>query len=82
MYHISVLRLIDTVVKNAHKNGIWVGICGELAADENLIELFLAMGVDELSLTPSAILSARKKILETNVSEIRGVVLNKYLERQ
>ncbi|MCI8979271.1 MAG: hypothetical protein HFE52_01245, partial [Clostridia bacterium] len=60
----------------------WVGICGELAADENLIELFLAMGVDELSLTPSAILSARKKILETNVSEIRGVVLNKYLERQ
>lgn len=80
MHHISVLRLIDTVIKNAHKNNIWVGICGEVAADEELIELFLAMGVDELSVTPSAVLAVRKKIIETDVSKIKDKVLSKYLK--
>ncbi len=77
--HISVLRLIDTVIKNAHKNNTWVGICGEASSDEELIELFLAMGIDELSVTPSAVLSVRKKITETSVSEIKDNVLGRYL---
>lgn len=77
--HISVFRLIDTVIKNAHKNNTWVGICGEASSDEELIELFLAMGIDELSVTPSAVLSVRKKITETSVSEIKDNVLGKYL---
>lgn len=78
-HNTAVLRLIDTVVKNAHKNGLWVGICGEAAADEELIELFLAMGVDELSVTPSAVLSVRKKIIETDASAVKDKVLSKYL---
>ena len=47
--HPAVLRLIRLVTENAHKNGIWVGICGELGADLTLTETFLAFGVDELS---------------------------------
>ena len=48
-HHPAVLRLIRLVTENAHKNGIWVGICGELGADLTLTETFLAFGVDELS---------------------------------
>ncbi len=51
-HHPAVLRLIKLVTENAHKNGIWVGICGELGADLALTETFLAMGLDELSVTP------------------------------
>lgn len=78
-HHTAVLRLINLVVQNAHKNGAWVGICGELGADLELTEMFLAMGLDELSVTPSAILPIRKKVLETDVSEIKDSVLSKYL---
>ncbi|MCC8161065.1 MAG: phosphoenolpyruvate--protein phosphotransferase [Oscillospiraceae bacterium] len=78
-HHTAILRLINTVVQNAHKNGAWVGICGELGADLELTELFLAMGIDELSVTPSAILPIRKKIVETDVSQIKDKVLGKYL---
>jgi phosphotransferase system enzyme I (PtsI) len=78
-HHTAILRLINTVVQNAHANGTWVGICGELGADLSLTELFLAIGVDELSVTPSAILPIRKKVLDTDVSKIREEVLTKYL---
>lgn len=78
-HHIAVLRLINTVVQNAHKNGIWVGICGELGADLALTDVFLAMGVDELSVTPSTVLPIRKKVIETDVSAIKDKVLSKYL---
>ena len=61
---ISVLRLIEMTVKNAKKEGIWVGICGELAADLSLTEFFLDIGVDELSVSPSSVLKLRKKIRE------------------
>ena len=44
------------VTENAHKNGIWVGICGELGADLTLTETFLAIGVDELSVSPRSVL--------------------------
>ncbi len=78
-HHTAVLRLINHVVQNAHKNNTWVGICGELGADLSLTELFLAIGVDELSVTPNAILPIRKKVTETDVSKIKDEVLSKYL---
>lgn len=63
-HHPAVLRLIQTVVDNAHKAGIWAGICGELGADTALTETFLKMGVDELSVSPGCILPVRKVIRE------------------
>ncbi|MBR2883873.1 MAG: phosphoenolpyruvate--protein phosphotransferase [Clostridia bacterium] len=65
----AVLKMIEMTVKSAHDAGIWVGICGELAADTSLTEKFLRMGVDELSVSPSMVLSVRKKIRETNLSK-------------
>ena len=70
-YHPAVLRMIHLVVDNAHKAGIRAGICGELAADPALTREFLAMGVDELSVSPGRILPLRRIILETDVSEYR-----------
>jgi phosphotransferase system enzyme I (PtsI) len=58
--------MISMVVENAHRAGIWVGICGELGADPSLTREFLAMGVDELSVSPGSILPIRKIVLETN----------------
>ncbi len=64
-HHPAVLRLIRTVVENAHKAGIWAGICGELGADTTLTETFLEMGMDELSVSPGCILPVRRAIRET-----------------
>lgn len=63
-YHEAILRSIKMVVENGHKAGIWVGICGELGADANLIPKLLEMGIDELSVAPSHILSTRKLVRE------------------
>lgn len=63
-HHEAVLRLIGMTVQNAHAAGIWVGICGELAADETLTEYFLKLGVDELSVSPSAVLRLRRVVRE------------------
>lgn len=61
-HHEAVLRLIQQVIQNAHKAGIWAGICGELGADPALTERFLRMGVDELSVSPAQILPIQEKI--------------------
>lgn len=71
-HHPAVLRLISMVVENAHKAGIWAGICGELGADQTLTREFLAMGVDGLSVSPGNILPIRKIVLETNVEEYKA----------
>ena len=63
-HHPAVLELIAMTVKNAHKAGIWVGICGELAADVSLTGEFLAMGIDELSVSPRNILAVRRAVRE------------------
>ena len=68
-HHPAVLRLIKLVVDNAHKNGIWAGICGELGADLALTETFLAMGLDELSVTPRAVLPLRNAVRMTDTRE-------------
>ena len=70
-HHPAILEMIRMVAENAHKAGIWAGICGELGADLELTKEFLAMGVDELSVSPGRILPIRKIILETDVSEYR-----------
>ena len=74
-HHPAVLRLIKLVVENAHKNGIWVGICGELGADLEMTETFLAIGVDELSVSPRAVLPLRNAIRNTDMSEKREKIL-------
>ena len=71
-HHPAVLRMISLVMENAHKAGIWAGICGELGADQSLTKEFLAMGGDELSVSPGSILPLRKIILETNVTDYKA----------
>lgn len=63
-HHPALLRLIAHTVKSAHQGGAWVGICGELAADPELTAQFVEMGVDELSMSPGAILDIKAKILD------------------
>lgn len=70
-HHPAILEMIRMVAENAHKAGIWAGICGELGADLELTKEFLAMGVDELSVSPGRILPIRKIILETDVAQYR-----------
>ncbi len=58
----AVLRLIKMVIENGHKEGIWVGMCGEMAGDERMIPILLGLGLDEFSMSPISILPARKLI--------------------
>ncbi len=68
-HHEAVLRMIKFTAENAHKEGKWVGICGELAADLTLTEEFLKMGIDELSVSPSYILTLRDRIRKINLKK-------------
>lgn len=70
-----MLRALKIVCDNAHKNGVWVGICGELGADLTLTETFLSIGIDELSVSPRSVLPLRQKIRETDVSKVKEKVL-------
>ncbi|MBR3036048.1 MAG: phosphoenolpyruvate--protein phosphotransferase [Lachnospiraceae bacterium] len=74
-HHPAVLRALKIVCDNAHKNGIWVGICGELGADLSLTETFLSIGIDELSVSPRSVLPLRQKIRETTVSDVKEKIL-------
>ena len=74
-HHPAVLRLLKMVAENAHKNGIWIGICGELGADLALTETFLSIGIDELSVSPRSVLPLRKKVRETDVSAVRDALV-------
>ena len=79
-HHPAILRFIKLVADNAHKAGIWMGICGELAADPELTETFLAIGVDELSVSPPYVLELRRRVRETNVAEVREKLLAAFME--
>jgi phosphotransferase system enzyme I (PtsI) len=68
-HHEAVLRLIEMSAVNAHKNGAWIGICGELAADTELTETFLRMGIDELSVSPGYILKLRDTVRNIDLSK-------------
>lgn len=74
-HHLALLRMIRLIAENAHKAGIWVGICGELAADTDLTELFLAIGIDELSVSPGRILPLKQKVLACNAKQARAKLL-------
>ena len=74
-HHLAVLRELKMVCDNAHKNGIWVGICGELGADLKLTETFLSIGIDELSVSPRAVLPLRQKIRDTNVAAVKDKII-------
>ena len=71
-HHPAVLEMIRMVVDNAHKEGIWAGICGELGADTTLTSEFISMGVDELSVSAGKLLAIRKIIRETDTSKIKA----------
>lgn len=66
-HHEAILRLIELSAKNAHANGAWIGICGELAADTSLTETFLRMGIDELSVSPPFVLKVRDAVRKTDL---------------
>lgn len=68
-HHPAILRMIKMVIDNGHKEGCWVGICGELGADITLTETFVKMGIDELSVCPSMILPIREQIRNTSSAE-------------
>lgn len=78
-YHPAVLRLIKMTIENGHKEGIWVGMCGEAAGDEKLIPILLGMGLDEFSMSASSMLTARwiiKNISKTEMEEKVEKILN------
>ncbi len=68
-HHPAILRMIQMVIDNGHKENCWVGICGELGADTTLTETFLKMGIDELSVSPSMVLSVRDKVRKTDTTK-------------
>jgi len=72
--HPTILRLIDNVVKAAHREGIWVGACGEMASDPLGVSVLLGLGVDELSVAPTSILETKKIIRELNWEETQKIV--------
>ncbi len=69
-HHPAVLAMIKMVADNAHAEGIWAGICGELGADMTLTQTFLKLGVDELSVSPGCVLPIRKIIRESDISKL------------
>ena len=81
-HHPAVLRLIKMVAENAHKEGIWCGICGELGADLELTETFLSIGIDELSVSPRSVLPLRQKVRETEVSAVREKLMDDLMSDQ
>lgn len=75
-HHPALLRALKIVADNAHKNGCWIGICGELGADLELTETFLAIGIDELSVSPSAVLPLRNAIRSVDTRESADRILS------
>lgn len=67
-HHPAILRMLQMVIDNGHKEGCWIGICGELGADTTLTDTFLQMGIDELSVSPSMILKVREQIRNSSAT--------------
>ena len=76
-HHPAILKMIEIATNSAHAHGKWIGICGELAADLELTEQFLAMGIDELSVAPGFILELRKNVREIDVSKVRRLLIDR-----
>ena len=67
-HHPAVLRALKQAADAAHAEGIWIGICGELGADTELLPTFLAIGIDELSVSPASVLPLRAEIRKANTA--------------
>ena len=74
-----MLRAIKMAADNAHKAGIWIGICGELGADVELTELFMAIGIDELSVSPASVLPLRSVIRSIDTTKNKEALLSKLM---
>ncbi len=72
-YNIGVLRLIDMTIQNGHSQGIWVGMCGSVAGNQNLIPILLAMGLDEFSMAPSLVLKSRNLINNSSINDLQEI---------
>ena len=70
-YNPSILRLLKMIIDGAHKEGKWVGMCGEMAGDEKAIPLLLGLGLDEFSMSASSILEARRIVRESNYADLQ-----------
>lgn len=73
-YHPALLRLIKLIIDNGHNEGIWVGMCGEVAGEPMLIPVLLGMGLDEFSMSPISILKARYIVNNTSIEEMKELV--------
>lgn len=78
-HHKSILRLIKIIAENAKKNGIWCGICGETASDLELIPAYMALGINELSVTPTSILEVREKIRQIDVNAAKDKIIKELM---
>ncbi|GGH85555.1 phosphotransferase system enzyme I (PtsI) [Pullulanibacillus pueri] len=72
-YHPAILRLVNMVIQAAHKEGKWVGMCGEMAGDPIAIPLLLGLGLDEFSMSASSILPARSQIKGLTTTETKAI---------
>lgn len=79
-YHPAVLRLIDMVIKAAHAEGKWVGMCGEMAGDEIAIPLLLGLGLDEFSMSATSVLPARSQLSKLSKEELSAFAQSALLE--
>ena len=72
-YHPAIVRLIAQVIQAAHQHGKWVGVCGEMASDPHFASLFIGMGIDELSMSPPAILAIRAKMQQQSLADLQKI---------
>jgi phosphoenolpyruvate-protein phosphotransferase (PTS system enzyme I) len=75
-YHPAILRLVKMVIDAAHKEGKWVGMCGEMAGDETAIPILLGLGLDEFSMSATSVLKARSQIRQLNKAEMEQLANN------
>jgi len=73
-YNPSILRLIKTIIDGAHKEGKWVGMCGEMAGEEQAIPLLMGMKLDYFSMSATSILNARQVISKLEVPAMEQLV--------
>lgn len=78
-HHPAILRMLKMAADNAHAAGIWIGICGELGADTSLTETFLAIGIDELSVSPASVLPLRNAIRSLDSRTNRDQILEELM---
>ncbi len=80
-HHLAVMRMIKMAADSIHRYGKWIGICGELAGEPELLEAFIAMGVDMLSVSPTKILPMRRRVRSLRIDEPKDMLVRKGIVR-